>query len=143
MRISMTHLALCMICAIALFMNIPVSAGQPGEPPGQNKLPAPEEVTCPFLNDPVFGGLTQVSADPVPGATGYQAVGTCDLGEGEELNSHAIGVSLPLTLLIPGLCDTFEVKLRALSGPQHPGGPLISGPKSKWSDVCEVPLPVE
>jgi hypothetical protein len=132
----------CLLCAIALFMHVPAYAGQPGLPPGQNKLPAPENVTCSFLNDPVLGGLTQVSADPVPNATGYHAVGTCDLGEGEELNSHAIGVDLPLTLLIPGLCETFEVKLRALSGPQHPGGPLISGPKSKWSETCEVPLPV-
>jgi hypothetical protein len=125
----------CMLCAIALLLNVPAYAGQPGLPPGQNKLPAPENVVC-----PVVDGLVEVSWDEVEGAHSYQVEYV-----GLSAQLPAVEETLPPVFSPPVSIDltpfgAFISRVRALDAPKHPGNPLESGKKGDWSAICVVLL---
>jgi hypothetical protein len=125
----------CLVWIMMLSVSFAV-AGQPeGGPPGQNKLPAPENVVC-----PVVDGLVEVSWDLVEGAEGYQveylglSVDTPAVQESVFVFGPPVDIELaPFGAVIS--------RVRALPGPKHPGNPPQSGgPKGTWADPCIVLL---
>lgn len=104
--------------------------------PGQQKLPAPDPVTC-----PVAAGVLTVSWPLVPGAAAYQLHAAGALA-GVELEATLFVDAPPLTSPVPsGL--SLDLRVRALPasthGPDHP--PQGVGPKGQWSEPCLVVVP--
>jgi hypothetical protein len=134
MHRSLAYIALGLLCAIALVLSVPAYAGQ-SEPPGQNKLPAPENVVC-----PVVGGLVEVSWDLVEGAEGYQVeyLGLSVDTPAVQESVFVVGPPVDIELAPFGAVIS---RVRALPGPKHPGNPPQSGgPKGAWSEICVVIL---
>jgi hypothetical protein len=130
-RVVIGNLVWIMMLSVSLAV-----AGQPeGGPPGQNKLPAPENVVC-----PVVDGLVEVSWDDVEGAQGYQVeyVGLSVDTPAVEESVFVLGPPVDIELAPFGAVIS---RVRALPGPKKPGNPPQSGgPKGIWSDPCVVIL---
>jgi hypothetical protein len=130
---------------VILGLSVSAFAAPSPNAKGQNKLEAPTDLTCTFIEDPE-GDVVSVTwdLDDVPG---YQVQGICGLDtippSESSLNLFLTSpVTLPIELGIADACVSFKVQVRALPGPKHEGRPIQSGgPKGDWAK-CTVALPV-
>jgi hypothetical protein len=111
------------------------------------KLPAPANLTCPLLVDPDLGNIAVISWDDDPDAFAWQVQSTCliaTVADPLAVSASMITFTPAVGLPVAEACMNFSVRVRALPGPKHEGGPAQGGgPKGQWSDPCVVELVVQ
>jgi hypothetical protein len=120
--------------AVMLMLPVAALAGQPETPPGQNKLPAPENVVCPIVD-----GFVEVSWDDVAGAAGYQ-VEYIGLSAATTAVEESVFVFAPPVEIDLAPFGAVVSRVRAVEPPKHAGNPIQSGKKGDWSEPCIVTL---
>jgi hypothetical protein len=127
------------LCALTLVLASTAFAAPPLVPPGQAKLPAPENVVCPVVGTDVI-----VAWDLIADANAYQVEMIGILADGSIIVDSDFLLAPPDVIVLDDFA-ALTVHVRALPAPKHAGGPLQAGaPKGIWSEPCvvEIPAPV-
>lgn len=121
---------------VGMLVFAALAGAAPGSPPGQNKLPAPTNLTCSIVD-----GVVQVSWDLVAGANAYQVEHIGILADGTMVTDSEFVTSPPVGIEVNDFAS-LTIHVRALPAPKHEGQPLQAGaPKGDWSEPCVVALP--
>jgi hypothetical protein len=106
--------ALCLLCAIALFMNSPIQAGTAGEKPAggkPTKLDAPANIMCMSAGDTLT-----VTWDVVADSAGYKVMVEGDEDQSLSRNVVAPPFTQPVSTITDDPTTALVVKVRALHG---------------------------